>query len=131
MIIGVGIDFVEISRIKSLIVRKNIGRIFTAQEIKYCRSKKNPAESFAARFAAKEAFFKAVGTGWGTGRSPEWKEIEVVLHQEAGIGRHSPVSLRLSGRAKNIAKQLGVKHNHLSLTHSKEYAGAVVLIEGL
>jgi len=136
MIIGIGIDLVEVKRIKPLISRKNIARIFTASEIKYCRSKANSAESFAARFAAKEAFLKAIGTGWGTADSPRWNEIEVVLEQRAKS--KSPNStlyplrstLQLSGKAKSICQKLKVIRTHLSLTHTNDYAMAVVILEG-
>ncbi|MEW6026109.1 MAG: holo-ACP synthase [Planctomycetota bacterium] len=136
MIIGIGIDLVEVRRIKQLINRKNIARIFTAREIKYCQGKKNPAESFAARFAAKEAFFKAIGTGGGTVQSPQWNEIEVVAGQRAKS--KSPrytlyalrSTLRLSGAAQTLCRKLKVTRTHLSLTHTKDYAMAVVVLEG-
>ena len=118
MVIGIGIDLIEVRRVKALLNKPNLGRIFTAQEIKYCRSKKNPAESFAARFAAKEAFLKAVGTGWGTKSSPKWDEIEVQRQ-----------NLRLSGQAKAICRKLKVIRTRLSLTHIKDYAMAVVILE--
>ncbi|MBI5778227.1 MAG: holo-ACP synthase [Planctomycetes bacterium] len=129
MIIGIGIDLIEVRRVKALLNKPNLGRIFTAQEIKYCRSKKNQAESFAARFAAKEAFLKAIGTGWGTRQSPKWTEIEIIRHPASGIRHPKTVTLRLSGKAQKIAKQLGAKHTHLSLTHTRDYAMAVVILE--
>ncbi|HLD36594.1 MAG TPA: holo-ACP synthase [Planctomycetota bacterium] len=131
MIIGIGIDLVEVKRVKALLNKPNLGRIFTAQEIKYCRSKANPAESFAARFAAKEAFLKAIGTGWGTAQSPNWNEIEVVAHPVSRIPHPKAVPLQLSGKAQKIAGRLGVKHTQLSLTHTKDYAVAVVILEGM
>ncbi|MEK7309633.1 MAG: holo-ACP synthase [Planctomycetota bacterium] len=129
MIIGIGIDLIEVKRIKALLNKTNLGRIFTAQEMKYCRSKKNPAESFAARFAAKEAFLKAIGTGWGTAQSPKWNGVEVVNNKT----RNSQLvirNLRLSGKAKSICWKLKVTRTHLSLTHTKDYAMAVVILEG-
>jgi len=143
MVIGIGIDLVEVRRIKALLNKPNLGRIFTVQEIKYCRGKANHAESFAARFAAKEAFLKAIGTGWGTAQSPNLNEIEVVMEQRAksksqnstlGVypafsgTRHS--TLRLSGKAKTICRKLKVTRTHLSLTHTKDYAMVVVILEG-
>lgn len=132
MIIGIGIDLVEVQRVKSLLKKLNLGRIFTTQEIRYCRSKKNSAESFAARFAAKEAFFKAISTGWparrspagrdvggDTAQSPKWNEIEVQMR-----------NLRLSGKAKSICQKLKVIRTHLSLTHTKDYVMAFVILEG-
>jgi holo-[acyl-carrier protein] synthase len=123
MIIGIGIDLLEVRRIRVLLKKPNLSRIFTVQEIKYCRSKANPAESFAARFAAKEAFLKAVGTGWGTKSSPQWNEIEVIRHPQS-------VSLILSGKAKLICQKLKVIRTNLSLTHTKNHAMAVVILEG-
>jgi holo-[acyl-carrier protein] synthase len=134
MIIGIGIDLIEVKRVKALLKKPNLGRIFTVPEIKYCRSKKNSAESFAARFAAKEAFLKAIGTGWGTAQSPKWNEIEVQLHPDAGdtkrpVPKASGRNLRLTGKAKLICQKLKVIQTHLSLTHTKDYAMAVVILE--
>lgn len=125
MIIGIGIDLVEVKRIKALLNKPNLGRIFTAQEIRYCRSKANPAESFAARFAAKEAFLKAIGTGWGTAQSPNLNEIEVQIRNSQFPIRN----LSLSGKAKAICRKLKVTRTHLSLTHTNDYAIAVVILE--
>jgi len=118
MIIGIGIDLIEVKRVKALLKRPNLGRIFTVQEMKYCRSKANPVESFAARFAAKEAFLKAIGTGWGTAQSPQFNEISVQTRD-----------LNLSGKAKSICQKLKVIRTHLSLTHAGGYAMAVVILE--
>jgi holo-[acyl-carrier protein] synthase len=97
-------------------------RVFTAGEIAYCRrKKKNAAESFAARFAAKEAGAKALGTGISKGVT--WKELEV--RREAN-GRPT---LHLSGRAAELAGAMGVRRMQLSLTHSRELAMAVVVVE--
>ena len=99
-----------------------LDRIFTAAEIAYCqRKRKNAEESFAARFAAKEAGAKALGTGISRGVS--WKEFEV--RREEG-GRPT---LHLSGRAAELAEAMGVKRIQLSLTHSRELAMAVVVVE--
>lgn len=126
MIIGVGIDLVEIRRINDLLKRKskNLSRIFTTFEITYSQSKANPAESFAARFVAKEAFLKAIGTGWGVRQSPKWHEIEIV-----NTKTNCPI-LKLHGKANSICNRLKIKKLHLSLTHTKQYALAVVLLEG-
>jgi holo-[acyl-carrier protein] synthase len=96
-------------------------RIFTASEIAYCTRKKNAAESFAARFAAKEAGAKALGTGISRGVS--WKEFEV---RREVSGRPT---LHLSGRAAELAEAMGVRRIQLSLTHSRELAMAVVVAE--
>jgi holo-[acyl-carrier protein] synthase len=96
-------------------------RIFTDGEIEYCLRKKNSAESFAARFAAKEAGAKALGTGISRGVS--WKEFEV--RREAS----GKPTLHVSGRARELAEAMGVKRMQLSLTHSREFAMAVVVAE--
>jgi holo-[acyl-carrier protein] synthase len=125
MIVGVGTDMIEISRIGDSIQRFGdhfLDRIFTSGEIRYCQQKKkHAAESFAARFAAKEAGAKALGTGISRGVS--WKEIEV--RRNAG-GRPT---LHLSGRALEIAGQLGIGRLSLSLTHGRDLAFAFVVAE--
>ena len=124
MVIGVGTDVIEIARIAQSIDRfgdRFLNRVFTPREIAYCRRKKNAAESFAARFAAKEAGAKALGTGISQGVS--WLEIEV--NRESG-GRPT---LQLTGRAAQRAGRLGIAKSSLSLTHSKDIALAVVVME--
>lgn len=125
MIVGIGTDMIEISRIEQSIEQfgeRFLDRIFTPGEISYCQQKKkHSAESFAARFAAKEAAAKALGTGISRGIS--WKEIEV-QRQPGG-----PPTLRLSGRAREIADRLGIARMSLSLTHSRELALAVAIAE--
>jgi holo-[acyl-carrier protein] synthase len=124
MLVGTGIDIVEIDRIAQSIERygdRFLSRIFTPGEIAYCQRKKNSAESFAARFAAKEAGAKALGTGIQHGVT--WKELEV--RRELG----QRPNLYFSGRAKEIADRLGVRHVSLSLTHSNTNAMAAVLLE--
>ena len=124
MVLGLGTDLIEIARIEESIARfgdRFLQRIFTAAEISFCRRKKNSAESFAARFAAKEAGAKALGTGISRGIS--WTEIEV---------RRLPgdrPTLHWSGRALDRARHLGVRHTALSLTHTRELALASVLVE--
>jgi len=124
MVIGVGTDLAEIARIQQSITRfgdRFLQRIFTLAEIEYCQRKKNAAESFAARFAAKEAAAKALGTGISHGIS--WLEIEVAREPQ---GRPF---LLLTGRAAQRAQQIGVTRTSLSLTHSRETALAVVVME--
>jgi len=124
MIVGSGIDLAEIGRIQQSIDRygsRFLNRIFTAAEQAYCLRKRNSAESFAARFAAKEAGAKALGTGISQGVS--WLEIEVV--RERG-GRPT---LRLFGRAAQFAGRLGVAHIALSITHTADLAMASVVLE--
>lgn len=124
MVLGLGTDLIEISRIERSLERfgeQFLARVFTPGEIAYCRRKKASAESFAARFAAKEAGAKALGTGISRGVS--WKEFEV---------RRAPgqrPELHLSGRALQIAEAMGVRRLSLSLTHSREMSMAVVVAE--
>jgi holo-[acyl-carrier protein] synthase len=125
MVIGLGTDIAEIARVEKSIARfgeRFLERVYTAGEIAYCMRKKSSGESFAARFAAKEAGAKALGTGIARGVS--WQEIEV---------RRQPgqrPTLHLMGRAAELAAELGVDRISLSLTHSKDLAMAVVVMEG-
>lgn len=125
MVLGTGTDIIEIERIEASIGRfgrRFLERIFTPGEIAYCqRKKRHAAESFAARFAAKEAGAKALGTGISRGIS--WKEIEV--RREPG----ERPTLHLTGRALERATTMGVKRLHLSLTHSQSFALAIVIAE--
>jgi holo-[acyl-carrier protein] synthase len=124
MVLGLGTDLIETRRVLESIDRfgeRFLERIFTEGEIAYCTRKKNAAESFAARFAAKEAGAKALGTGISRGVS--WKEFEV---RRETSGRPS---LHLSGRAAELAEAMGVKRMQLSLTHSRDLAMAVVVAE--
>jgi holo-[acyl-carrier protein] synthase len=124
MVLGLGTDLIETRRVQQSIDRfgeRFLERIFSAGEIAYCKRKKNAAESFAARFAAKEAGAKALGTGISHGVS--WKELEV-KREVSG-----KPSLHLSGRAAQLAGAMGVKRIQLSLTHSRELAMAVVVME--
>ena len=125
MIVGTGIDAVEIERIEQAIDRygqKFLNRVYTAGEQEYCQRKRSSAESFAGRFAAKEAGAKALGTGISHGVT--WTEIEVV--RERG-GRPT---MKFHGRAAEIAARLGVGSASLSLTHTKTLAMASVVLEG-
>jgi holo-[acyl-carrier protein] synthase len=125
MVLGIGTDLIEIERVQASIDRfgeRFLARLFTPGEIAYCqRKKKNSTESFAARFAAKEAGAKALGTGISRGIS--WLEIEV--KRKPG----ERPTLHLSGRAAELAAALGVRRVQLSLTHNRELAMAVVVIE--
>jgi len=125
MIVGLGIDIAGISRFRRTLVRQGdrfIQRVYTEQEQSYCRSHRDPVPQFAVRFAAKEALFKALGTGWAKGVS--WREAEV-RRDDRGAPR-----LVLSGRAEEISKKLGARVVHISLSHSEEAAVAVVILEG-
>ena len=125
MVLGLGSDLVEIRRIQESMERfgeRFLRRVFTEDEIAFCQLKKrNAAESFAARFAAKEAAAKALGTGISRGVS--WLEIEV--RRQAGEKPH----LVLTGRAAARADDMGVRRSQLTLTHSRDVAMAVVLLE--
>jgi len=124
MIIGSGIDLAEIGRIQQSIDHygaRFLDRVYTAAEQAYCQRKRNAAESFAARFAAKEAGAKALGTGINFGVS--WREIEVV---RLPGGRPT---LIFHGRAAEIATSLGVARSALSLTHTATLAMASVVLE--
>lgn len=124
MILGSGIDLVEISRIQQSVDRygeRFLHRVYTADEQAYCLRKRKAAESLAARFAAKEAGAKALGTGISHGVN--WLEIEVV---RAAGGRPGLV---FHGRARQLADRLGVRRAVLSLTHTAELAMASVVVE--
>jgi holo-[acyl-carrier protein] synthase len=124
MLIGTGVDLIEIERIATSIERYGVRflrRVYTDQEIAYCSRKRSSAESFAARFAAKEAGAKALGTG--ISRGVAWNEFEVAREQG---GR--PV-LELRGRAELLARELGVRTISLSLTHTGSLAMASVVME--
>jgi holo-[acyl-carrier protein] synthase len=124
MIVGSGVDMIEIARIADALARygdRFCQRIYLPGEIRYCRSKKNAAESFAARFAAKEAAAKALGTGIQHGVA--WRDLEVV---RTASGRPT---LLFHGRAAAIAGKLGVRNALISLTHSRTEALAQVLLE--
>ena len=121
MVEGVGIDIAEVTRIRKSIEEYGdlfTDKVFTQAEKAYCVEKPLPYQHFAARFAAKEAFSKATGTGWDDSFS--WHEVEVV-NEPSG----KPV-LRLSGEA---LRGFGQKHVFLSLSHSGDYVAAVVVIE--
>jgi len=125
VILGIGTDMTEIDRIRDSIARfgdRFLHRIFTPGEIAYCLRKKASEESFAARFAAKEAGAKALGTGISRGIS--WQEIEV---------RRQPgerPTIHFTGRAAERAAAMGVAAAHLSLTHTRGIALATVIVEG-
>jgi holo-[acyl-carrier protein] synthase len=124
MIVGTGIDLVEVGRIEQAVDRfgrRFLNRIYTAEEQAYCMRKRMSGESLAARFAAKEAAAKALGTGISVGVN--WLEIEVT--REPG-GRPG---VQFHGRAAQIAARLGVVRTVLSLTHTSDLAMASVVLE--
>jgi holo-[acyl-carrier protein] synthase len=124
MIVGTGIDLVEVPRIAAAIERHGdrfLRRVFTDAEIAYCESKANRSERYAARFAAKEAGLKAIGTGWNHGVA--WRDVEV---QRLPGCRPT---LAFHGKAAEIAASLGVKRISLSISHTAEHAIAQVILE--
>jgi holo-[acyl-carrier protein] synthase len=125
MILGTGVDIAEVPRIRESIERygeRFLRRIYTDGEIQYCESKASRFESYAARFAAKEAGMKALGTGWS--RGVRWRDIEVVRPK----GQRP--TIQFHGQAAAIADKLGTKNVALSLTHTREEALAHVILEG-
>ncbi len=123
MIVGIGTDIVEISRIKKAVARESfVQRVFTPAEAEYCRSRgAGMAASFAGRFAAKEAFMKALGTGL---REGSLQEIEI-LNDELGCPY-----IELSGKFLAMAQGRGMAKCWISISHSLEYATAQCVLEG-
>jgi holo-[acyl-carrier protein] synthase len=124
MIVGTGIDIAEVPRIAESIARfgeRFLRRVYTEGEIRYCESKANRVERYAARFAAKEAAMKALGTGWNHG--VRWRDIEVTRRPG---GRPT---MTFHGKAAEFAARLGAVHVALSLSHTSEQAIAQVILE--
>jgi len=124
MILGTGVDIVAVGRVRGVLERQKtrfIERVFTPEEQKYCNVHRDPAPHYAVRFAAKEAFLKALGTGWSGGI--RWVDVEV--RREEG---RAPV-LRIHGEAAQIAARIQVRTIHVSLSHSDENAVATVVLE--
>lgn len=123
MIKGTGIDIIEVERIRSVMERDTGFRdkIFTPEEIRYCESKKNKYQHYAARFSAKEALMKAIGTGWRFGI--RFADIEV-FHNDL-----EQPQIRVSGKANELLSDLAISKIHVSLSHLKELATAIVIIE--
>ena len=125
LIVGCGIDLVKIERIEKIIKKWGDNftfRIFTSLEREYCEKKKgNRYQSYAGKFAAKEALLKALGLGL---RGANWKEIEI-KNDELG----QPI-INASGKLKNIASAKGVSKYFITISHTKEYAIAQVILEG-
>src|SRR5689334_9024799 len=125
---GTGIDMIEVERVERALTRPRPGerfrdRLYTDREVAYCESRGKPRyQSYAARFAAKEAAMKAMGTGWN--RNVGWHEIEVV--RERG---HAP-AIVLSGKAAEYARRKHIAAFHLSITHTAANAMAHVIAEG-
>jgi holo-[acyl-carrier protein] synthase len=124
VIVGTGVDLCEVARIKEAIARHGrrfVERVYTEREITYAERKANRYERFAARFAAKEAGMKALGTGWRGGLG--WRDLEVT-NQPSGRP-----TLTFHRKAAEIAAKLGVRNISLSITHTAEQAMAMVILE--
>lgn len=124
MIIGIGIDLVDVRRFESIIFRwreRFLKRIFTDKEIRYCNTKKHPAQRFATRFAAKEAFIKALFPRGQKGIG--FRDIEIDQHENRP-------RINLYGAAQEIAKKQKIKRTHVMLSHDGDYGIANVILEG-
>ena len=123
MIFGTGIDIIEVDRVAKQIAENNgfKEKIFTEKEIEYCESKKNKAQHYAARFAAKEAFFKAIGTGWRNGMA--FNEIEILNNE---LGKPEVV---LHGKTKEFSKKQLINNIHVSLSHIEKFVNAIIILE--
>ena len=124
MIVSIGTDIIEVYRIRETIERtpRFVERVFTDRERKYCDSKgAAAAQSYAGRFAAKEAFLKALKTGW-RGKIT-WHDIEI-CNDEQGVP-----SFKIGGEAESLLKELGADKVHLSISHTSEHATAQVILE--
>ena len=123
MILGIGLELCEVDRVRRLLEKDRerfVRRVFRPSEIAYCEQRRKPEQHYAARFAAKEAFLKALGGGWRLG----WTQLEVA---RTAAGKPD---LILHGKAREAASRLGVRRAHLTLTHSLDTAAAVVVLEG-
>jgi holo-[acyl-carrier protein] synthase len=127
VIVSVGIDMIEVGRVRDVMGRtpRFTLRVFTARERAYCdgRGAAVAAQHYAARFAAKEAALKALGTGWSGGLS--WQDVEIT-HDEAGAP-----SIRFDNRALELFNASGATRAHVSLSHTSEHAVAQVVLERL
>jgi holo-[acyl-carrier protein] synthase len=124
VIVSIGIDIIEVYRIRETLRRtpRFAVRVFTERERAYCKAKGvTAAQSFAARFAAKEAFLKALKTGW-RGRIT-WHDIEIISNEM------NVPNLKIRGEAQNILENLGANRIHLTLSHTTEHAVAQVILE--
>ena len=125
MIVGIGIDLVDIARVERMLERKGahvLQRLFTDDEVAYAMARVRPAMHLAARLAAKEAAFKALA-GSDDARLIGWREVEVIARPG-----HAP-TLALTGRADTRARELGIQHLWISLTHTDSAAAATVVLE--
>jgi holo-[acyl-carrier protein] synthase len=125
MIIGTGVDIVEVERFRKVLERlkeRFILRVFTPGERSFCDSHRDPVPHLAARFAAKEGVFKALGTGWAKGVT--WLDVEILRE------RQDAPKIVLAGEALSLSQKMGVRNLHLSLSHTEHWAVAMVILEG-
>lgn len=125
MILGLGIDLLEVRRVRRALDAHGVrfeDRVFTAGELADCRDRADRAQALGARFAAKEACLKALGTGWSQGLS--FQQVEIVRLEGGRPG------ILLHGQASERARSLGVQAIHVSLTHQPSTVAAVVVLEG-
>lgn len=126
MIVGIGVDLFSVTRVEDEIDKKEHGlrdQMFTPEEIAYCESKRYPGQHYAARFAAKEAVFKALGAVTLSGQ--HWREVEVRSDPHTGRSR-----VLLKGDVKKAADELGAENIYVSLSHTRDWAVASVVLEG-
>ena len=123
MIFGIGTDIIEVDRISLKLdgIEGLKEQLFSKNEIEYCESKRYPERHFAGRFAAKEAFFKATGTGWGTGYT--FKQLEVVNNK---LGNPNFI---VKGKVKEFISSKKISKIHVSISHLKDIANAYVILE--
>jgi len=123
LIFGVGVDIIEVARVEDKLTRTPglKEKLYTPVEISYCESKKFPYQHYAARFAAKEAFMKALGTGWS--RGVKFSEIEV-----RNLNSGQPV-IEVYGKAKEVCQENGISRFYVSLSHLQSKAVATVVLE--
>jgi len=124
VILGIGVDIVEIEKLRLAMIRRGErlrNRAFTPVEIEYCEARANKFQHYSARFAAKEAVFKAIGSGWRDGVS--WHDVEV-RNQMNG-----KPTLIIRGRARELADLLGARNYWISLSHTDQYAVAQVILQ--
>ena len=122
---GMGLDMVEIARFRAALRRHGrrfLEKVFTPAEQRYCAGRPKSVSHYAARFAAKEAVLKALGTGWSGGI--RWTDVEVVR------ARTGAVTVRLTGEAKRAAARKRIRTVHLSMTHTESAAAATAVAEG-
>ncbi|MDQ7006006.1 MAG: holo-ACP synthase [Acidobacteriota bacterium] len=126
MILGIGVDVIELDRVRRIMARHGnrfFDRVLTERERAYCLRHRDPAPSVGARFAAKEAWLKALGTGLAQGIG--WHDVEVVRQAQ-----EDPPRLELRGRAAELAARRGATASHLSISHERSVAVAFVILEG-